>query len=103
MVYGLPNIAITGDTFACQNDPAQLSATFDSNFTYRWIPPTGLDNATSPTPIATPGESTSYVVIATDQHGCSDTSDSHLLEIYPDLQVKQLKSRRRILHWFSEE
>lgn len=38
---------------------------------YSWTPVIGLDNPTSPTPVASPANPTSYVVTVTDARGCA--------------------------------
>ncbi|MDD5569648.1 MAG: YCF48-related protein [Bacteroidales bacterium] len=42
----------------------------NSPFTYSWFPSTGLNNDTTANPIANPGISTTYSVIATNDSGC---------------------------------
>lgn len=41
--------------------------------TYQWFPPSSFNDPTSATPIATLNGTTTYMVIATDTNGCTDT------------------------------
>lgn len=60
------------DTAICAGTSLQLWAR--GGTTYRWEPATGLDDATSATPFATPQETTTYTVIATNESGCTGSS-----------------------------
>jgi gliding motility-associated-like protein len=42
--------------------------------TYQWIPSTGLDDASSATPLAQPTAETNYKVVVTNQFNCTDTA-----------------------------
>jgi gliding motility-associated-like protein len=42
--------------------------------TYSWAPPTNLSCTNCPDPLATPANTTTYTVTATNQNGCTDTS-----------------------------
>lgn len=65
----------------CPGKTEQISAGGGVN--YIWFPSTNLDNATSPTPILTAGDSSiTYTVQVTDANGCIN-KDSIRLEIYP--------------------
>lgn len=48
----------------CQGVPVTLTTTSNAT-TYVWTPSTGLDNPTSPSPVATPTSTTNYTVVAT--------------------------------------
>ncbi len=67
-------------------DQVQLNATGASN--YSWTPITGLDNPTSPSPIANPVITTTYCVIGIDNSGVC--SDSACLRIYVDTRCPEL-------------
>jgi gliding motility-associated-like protein len=86
-VHPLPVVAITGDTLLCQNDPEQLSATPDSDYSYQWIPTSGLDDPTSQSPTATLNVAVTYRVVATDENGCVDTSNAHTVKVHPELEA----------------
>ena len=55
---------------------------------YQWTPATGLNNATSPNPIAQPGASTIYTVTGRDKNGCFTDSKSIPLVVYPYPKVE---------------
>lgn len=43
-------------------------------YTYLWSPAAGLNSVSDSTPVASPGGTTVYLLLVTDQHGCSDSS-----------------------------
>ena len=64
------------DTTICKNhsvmlgeDPAVTGGSAD--YIYFWSPSEGLDDPTIPNPIATPAQSTKYVLTVTDANGCN--------------------------------
>lgn len=57
----------------CAGTPAQLTAS--GGLYYKWTPSTGLDNNTIANPVATPTQTTTYVVDVSNG-GCSDSSQS---------------------------
>ena len=67
------DLVITGDTSICEGESVQLTAT--GGLTYSWVPAGSLDNSNSATPIASPSQTTTYVVTAETILGCqkSDT------------------------------
>ena len=77
----------------CQNTPVQLATLTDpdtSGTRYLWSPATGLDDPTSPTPMATPDASTTYRLIATAASGaCADTSEVRLTITPSDIEILQ--------------
>ena len=52
------------------------------DFTYEWSPTVGLDDPTSPTPMADPSETTIYSVIITDITGTSPCSIVREVEVF---------------------
>ena len=62
-------------------DSIQLNAT--GGVSYTWIPSTGLSCSNCPDPIASPSESTMYIVTGTDASGCSGT-DTVYVTIVPE-------------------
>jgi len=67
------NIQVSGNDSICIGQQTRLSVSGASNYT--WFPATGLDNATSPNPIANPTVTTIYRVIGTDNFSCfADTA-----------------------------
>lgn len=56
---------------------------------YSWEPTTGLSCADCPDPIASPDETTTYVMTATDSYGCT-VQDSVTIEVIPSLDMIDL-------------
>lgn len=86
-VHPLPFVEISGDTFFCENATEQLFATEDSNYSYQWVPTTGLDDPNVSSPYSSLNTSTTYRVVVTDQNGCIDTSDAHHVIVFPELEL----------------
>ncbi len=67
------NIQVSGNDSICIGQQTRLSVSGATNYT--WFPATGLDNATSANPIASPTVTTIYRVIGTDNFSCfADTA-----------------------------
>ncbi len=60
-----------GDTI-CVGE--SLSFNLSGGQTYQWSPPDYLSTTTGPNPVATPPQTTTYTVVATDAYGCRDTA-----------------------------
>lgn len=79
-----------GDTLIiCDSSSFFINPGADPNLVYMWTPVEGLDDPTSPNPIASPLESTSYTVVVTDSMGiCSLEKTIHIIivdsEVYVD-------------------
>lgn len=80
----------------CIGDNVELQAVATSNHTqesgpisYNWNPTSSLDNANIVNPIASPNNTTTYTVIATDSLGCSAT-DSVEIFVQTPYQNQQL-------------
>jgi gliding motility-associated-like protein len=56
----------------------------DEAYSYQWQPPDGLDNPFVPDPLASPEESTVYIVTVTDldQNGICQKSDTVLVQVF---------------------
>ena len=68
---------------ACENDGPQLiDLDANPNYIYQWSPAAGLDDPTSPTPIADPGVSTTYTVTITDIAGSLPCSTIRTVEVF---------------------
>ncbi|MBC8172420.1 MAG: gliding motility-associated C-terminal domain-containing protein, partial [Chitinophagales bacterium] len=70
-VKDIPSIQI-GDTTICEGGSAALFA--DGTGTFLWTPPTGLNDPHISNPIASPDETTTYIVSATN--GCFTVLDT---------------------------
>lgn len=88
-VFPEPIITVSNDTSVCPNTNAQLLAT--GGVTYLWSPPGTLDDPNIANPIATPIETTTYIVMVTDSNGCdavdSVTITMFMVEAFPDTVV----------------
>ena len=70
-VNALPVIDAGADTTVCLGLGVQLSA--QGNGTFTWDPSTGLNDPNIADPIASPGQSTTYVVTITDTNSCTSS------------------------------
>lgn len=76
------NITISPDTIICLGQGTPLSVSGGNS--YLWSPAASLDNANSPTPIATPLSNTTYNVTIINSNLCSwDTSLTVLVDTFP--------------------
>ena len=56
-----------------KGQPVQLMATYNPTYTYHWTPAAGLDNPEIHNPVASPTETTVYMLTVTDTNGCVAT------------------------------
>ncbi len=63
----------TNSVTICAGEPGQLNAS--GGIYYKWTPSAGLDNDTIPNPVATPLQTTKYMVNVSNG-GCSDSTQS---------------------------
>lgn len=72
--------------FICDSSSFFLNPGANPNLVYQWSPTEGLDDPTSPNPIASPTESTTYSVTITDSSGtCSLTKIGHIEIVMSDV------------------
>ena len=71
-VNPLPSAAASPDENICVGSSTQLNAT-GGNY-YSWSPSSSLNSNTISNPVASPGTSTQYLVIVTNQFGCKDSA-----------------------------
>jgi gliding motility-associated-like protein len=69
-----------GDTL-CAGEQMKLNATGADQ--YQWIPATGLDNAYSPSPKASPNTTTVYTVVGKDNDNCFTDTGHVTVKVYP--------------------
>ena len=85
------DIVVCPDTTICEGDTAYLwvdAGTYNGFVTYLWTPTANLDNANSPTPVATPMTTTIYTVIVTHSFDCTDTGTVTVIVIpNPDISI----------------
>lgn len=67
-IYSKPLITRHNDTTICKNTSAQLFVTGGTQYT--WSPGSTLDDPTSANPVASPSDSTKYMVVITDMNTC---------------------------------
>ncbi|TVR78298.1 MAG: gliding motility-associated C-terminal domain-containing protein [Chitinophagaceae bacterium] len=82
------NLSVSADTSICEGNSVQLFATGGAN--YSWTPTASLNNPNSANPIATPTDTTTYVVVATSNN-CPPVTDSVTVNVIPvpGLQLPQ--------------
>lgn len=83
----LGNTTISNDTSVCIGNSVDLYAT--GGVSYEWNPATGLDDAFSPNPTATPLVTTLYTVLITTSNGC-EIIDSVMVAVYFDPPQPQM-------------
>jgi gliding motility-associated-like protein len=71
-VYPIPKVQILQTAITMNvGESVQLNSNSSSDVTqWRWTPETGLNNATLPSPVASPQQSTTYTVVATNNGQC---------------------------------
>ncbi|MCB9233552.1 MAG: gliding motility-associated C-terminal domain-containing protein [Bacteroidia bacterium] len=70
-VNPLPVVTANPDTTICLRESVTLQGSGGS--TYLWSPGATLNSATNQNPVATPFQTTTYTLTATDQNGCRNT------------------------------
>ncbi len=69
-------VEITAESIGdCGTGEVQLSVNATENASYSWSPTEGLDDPTSPNPIASPNDNTFYTVMIETPEGCSATQE----------------------------
>ncbi|MEZ5017655.1 MAG: PKD domain-containing protein [Flavipsychrobacter sp.] len=71
-VNPLPTITINGGKNICKGNSTQLTAVGAQ--TYTWSPTNGLSCTNCTSPIATPADTTIYIITGTDANGCVNTT-----------------------------
>ncbi len=77
------NMSVSSDgSEMCEDASIRLSASGTDEYT--WQPATGLSDAHSASPIASPTETTTYSVTGTDKHHCFSQVGGLTLKVYPN-------------------
>lgn len=76
----LPDSAVV-----CAGEQVALNPNFNPTYTYQWSPPTGLDDFTSPNPLASPEDNTVYTVQITDADGFCQIERAIAAQIVPPI------------------
>lgn len=80
-VLPAPNVIAGPDTIVYSGNPVQMMAS--GAFTYIWQPENGLSDPLIPNPVALPDATTQYIIVGTDESGCSSV-DTALVYIIPN-------------------
>jgi hypothetical protein len=75
------SLFLSADTAICAGSSVTLTASGGAQ--YEWLNSDYLDNPNSPTPVASPVETTVFIVSATDVSGLCAAQDSVRIEVYP--------------------
>jgi len=79
VVYPAAVAGVSNDTSVCEGSSVQLTGT--GGVSYSWSPESGLSSSTIASPIATPSDSTIYLLTVTDANGCV-AKDSLMVNIW---------------------
>ncbi len=81
--------------YTCPGDPVQIGvADTTGNMTFEWVPFAGLDDPYAPQPMAAPGITTTYYLMATDTtlpDGCNTTEDSVTVNVIDTTGAPQIE------------
>ncbi|MCS6928162.1 MAG: choice-of-anchor L domain-containing protein [Saprospiraceae bacterium] len=76
--------SLRADTTICEGTAVLLAAPIEpSTSNYQWTPTTGLDDPTKPNPVATPVQTTTYLLKATSANGGCSRIDSVTIAVIP--------------------
>lgn len=78
-VTATPTTIVAGQT-------SQITATNIPGYTYSWTPPTGLNNPNIPNPIASPTQTTTYRLTATNPDGCPQVREVTITVNVPECE-----------------
>ncbi len=86
------NLNAGADTFICGGNSVALQAT-GTAVVWQWLPATGLSCLTCPNPVASPAQTTTYLLQAADRYGCP-ASDAITITVQPRMPVTVGKEER---------
>lgn len=72
VINSRPKAVAGNDVSICEGSNAQLQGS--GGGVYQWQPATGLSNPTIANPVAIPTDSTKYMLVVTNEKGCTDTA-----------------------------
>jgi gliding motility-associated-like protein len=75
------SMSVSNNDSLCLNSSVRLIATGADS--YLWTPATGLDDPAKANPVASPGESTNYIVIGTDDKKCFSDTGNIFITVFP--------------------
>lgn len=70
VVHPVPELSVQESIRICRGERVVLSAEASPGVRYRWQPEEGLDDPSSPYPVATPSQTTVYTVEVLNDEGC---------------------------------
>lgn len=79
-------VSISGNTTICAGESTVLEASGGTN--YQWSPNIGLNNTAIASPIASPSQTTTYTVTATNAQGCSNTAQTTITVVSPNINAQ---------------
>src|SRR5205814_1533078 len=75
-VNPIPTLSLSPSSTYTMCSGLSVGLSVSGALSYTWSPATGLSNANSATPTASPGTTTDYTVIGTDANGCSSNAST---------------------------
>lgn len=85
----VPQIKLSPDTTICAGGSVQIAANVPGSAIYKWTPSAGINNTGIANPVASPANTTTYRVDATNIYGCKIT-DSVKVTVLPQPVVKTI-------------
>ncbi|RFZ92060.1 hypothetical protein D0C36_11475 [Mucilaginibacter conchicola] len=67
--------ASAAETTICEGSGTSLASTAPGAIKFSWLPAAGLSDPNSPAPFASPAETTTYTLTATNANGCDNTAE----------------------------
>lgn len=92
-IFATPAVNAGPDKFVLEGGEVTLTPALNANVpvTYQWTPPTGLDNATTSFPKASPTSDITYTLTVTSPQGCS-ASDAVFVKVLKSPSVPNIFS-----------
>jgi gliding motility-associated-like protein len=73
-----PSVTSISDTTVCSGTSVNLTTASLAGVTYTWYPASGLNNSTVPSPVATPSQTTDYIITASSAKDCQAKDTVHI-------------------------
>lgn len=89
--FELPTVDAGPDQFLEAGFSTTLSPTYTNSAVFDWDPSAGLDNPSSPNPIASPQEPITYTITVTSSDGCQ-SSDDISITLGLDIEINNFMS-----------
>ncbi len=130
-VFLSPSVELGPDQYVSSKVGVQLNKNnpFNNNFSFQWTPPLGLDSPATPSPQATPDQTTTYQLTVSTADGCftkdtitvvvvrsvhipdvftpngdgiNDTWDLRGLDEYPEAEIQVFDRWGHVIYYFSK-